>query len=85
MRVPMANGRDERQIKIAGADDAWMLRDVRGSGYIVIADGITVAIGEATPESAVATAMAFVQTEDFITARSKLRFRVGYKAPDAAR
>lgn len=72
----MSDGRDAQQIQIDGSDDVWMLRDAKGSGYIVVADAITVAIGEPTPEAAVLTAQAYMLTPEFAQARDELRKRV---------
>lgn len=74
--VPLSNGRDVQQIQLDGSDDVWMLRDVNGSGYIVVADAITVAIAQPTPEAAVLAAQAYMQTSEFVQARDELRKRV---------
>lgn len=74
--VPLSDGRDAQQIQLDGSNDVWMLRDAKGSGYIVVADAITVAIGEPTPEAAVIAARAYMQTPEFAAARDELRRRV---------
>ena len=51
MKVPVMDGRDEQRIDLAGSDDAWLVRDAKGSGWLVIADGITAAIGQPTSEN----------------------------------
>lgn len=75
-KVRISDGRDEQKIELSGSNDAWLVRDAGGSGWLVVADAITVAIGHSTPEAAIAAAEQYVKTQAFADAMDDLRARV---------
>lgn len=80
-RVPVSATQDEQRITLPGyeSNDVWLCRDANGSGWLVIADAVCIAIGESTPEAAIEAATAYVRDNAAALAReiADVRRRAG--------